>query len=442
MFAGTRATQLLSSLAVLQLALFLAYFPFAIILTPYGDVLDWLNGYYSLADQNLWAYLWAPHNGHRLLFTKLLTIGDARLFGGLSSPVAWVCLCALLVAAALALSGIRRSVDDAQTRRWVTAVAVLLLFPTSSYASFAYPVNSQHPLVGFFVFLACVLLARAATDADNQRLVRNAYFLLALAAAGCASLTSLNGLMVWPILVWMSWALRLGRGYGFALATLGILVVTGFSYHYPFSSEIKASVGGLGDIAHIVKYLIEYHGMPWVEIGPLYWPAMVLGAAVLSLSIFSLKGLFTPRTRPPAAIVSLAMLTFSLTTAAMIAAGRHQLDLLPAHRYSIFLLITFVALFVLNIPVFERWMNSARGRTRVMQATLAVALAYLGQQAVVGQFAVQRANAFAHYEKEMLAGEPSPQAVTALYFPSAAVLKERYRLLEKQRIYMFRPPSK
>jgi len=437
---ATRTTVLLSIFAALQFALFLGYFPLAIIVTPYGDVLDWLNGFYNLPAQSLWQYLWAPHNGHRLIFSKLLTVSDAKLFGGLSSPIAAVCLSLFLLAAAIALAGIRRSIANTAVRHWATAVAVLLLFPTSSYASFAYPVNSQHMLVSVFVFVACALLARAAGVVDESKPQRNGYFLLALVAGVCASLAALNGLIVWPLFLWMGWALRLGRAYNFAIAALGALVVTGFSYNYPIASETQALVSGLGDIAHIAKYLIEYHGMPWVEVGPLYWPAMVFGLAIFVLAVVSwAKGVLTPRTQPPATIVAVAMLTFSLATAVMIAVGRHQLDLLPAHRYATFLLITFVALFVLNIPRFEGWMSNTRGRAIVVSATLLFALGYLGQQVVVGQFAAQRANTFAQYEKDFLAGGRAPQATTALYFPSVNVLEERYRMLEKQRIYMFRP---
>ena len=439
-FNTTRATLLLGSLAALQFALFLGYLPVSIIVTPYGDVLDWLNGFYNLPDQSLWQYLWVPHNGHRLIFSKLLSVSDAKLFGGLSYPIVAVCLSLFLLAAAIALSGIRHSIANTAVRNWATAVAVLLLFPTSSYASFAYPVNSQHMLVSVFVFLACALLARSAGVVDERKLHGNFYFFLALVAGVCASLTALNGLIVWPLFLWMGWALRLGRFYNFAIAALGALVVTGFSYHYPISSETGAAVGGLGDLAHIAKYLTEFHGMPWVEVGPLYWLAMVLGLAVLLLSMtFSAKGILAPRTQPPITVVAIAMLIFSLATAVMIAIGRHHMGLLPAHRYAIFLLITFVALFVLNIPRFERWMNSLRGHTIVVSVTLVMALGYLGQQVAAGQFAAQRATTFAQYEKDFLAGGRDPQVTAALYLPSIDVLEERYKMLEKEHIYMFRP---
>jgi len=436
----TRATVLLGSLAALQFALFLGYLPFSTIVTPYGDVLDWLNGFYNLPDQNLWQYVWAPHNGHRLVFSKLLSVSDATLFGGLSYPIVAVCLALFLLAAAVALSGIRRSIASTTVRNWASAVAVLLLFPTSSYASFAYPVNSQHMLVSVFVFLACALLARVTGGINENKRHRNIYFFLALAAGGCASLAALNGLIVWPLFLWMAWALRFGRAYVLAIAAVGALVITSFSYHYPIATETQSAFSGLGDIAHIVKYLIEYHGMPWVEVGPLYWPAMTLGLAIFLLSIiFSVKGMLAARAQPPTTLVAVAMLTFALTTAVMIAIGRHQLDLLPAHRYAMFLLISFVALFVLNISRFERWMNHARGHAIVVSATLLFAVGYLGQQVVVGQFAVQRAHNFAQYERDFLAGARTPQAISALYLPSVEVLEERYKMLEKEHIYMFRP---
>jgi len=182
--------------------------------------------------------------------------------------------------------------------------------------------------------------------------------------------------------------------------------------------------------------------MPWAEIGLLYWPSLVLGTAIFLLSIyFSVKGVLFSRELASETVVALAMLLFALGSALMIAIGRQELGLLPAHRYGIFLIITCVSLFVLNIPRFERWMSNARGRTLVHLVTLVFAVGYLVQQVAVGNFSVQRARAFAQYEKDILIGESQPLGRTAIYFGNVDKIEEYYQLLREQHIYMFRPGS-
>jgi len=287
-----------------------------------------------------------------------------------------------------------------------------------------------------------VLLANAAFINSKSKLVCKTYFILSLIAAVCASLSSLNGLLVWPILVWATWALRLGLIYTLVLVAICGLLASALVYTNLFPSETTQSIIGLGDIPRIFIYLLEYHGMPWAEIGLLYWPSLVLGTAIFLLSIyFSVKGVLFSRELASETVVALAMLLFALGSALMIAIGRQELGLLPAHRYGIFLIITCVSLFVLNIPRFERWMSNARGRTLVHLVTLVFAVGYLVQQVAVGNFSVQRARAFAQYEKDILIGESQPLGRTAIYFGNVDKIEEYYQLLREQHIYMFRPGS-
>ena len=64
-----------------------------------------------------------------------------------------------------------------------------------------------------------------------------------------------------------------------------------FAAVYKAGAEIGASVAAIGGIAHATRYLIEFHAMPRVEVGPFYWPAMRIGLAALLLSVFSPEGI-------------------------------------------------------------------------------------------------------------------------------------------------------
>ena len=84
-----------------------------------------------------------------------------------------------------------------------------------------------------------------------------------------------------------------------------------------------SSILNIGDIFQILRYLAEFHGMPWTEVGPLYWPSTILGAMIFLLGIvFSLRGILASRTLAPHDVVATAMLLFAVGTAVMIAIGR------------------------------------------------------------------------------------------------------------------------
>lgn len=436
----SRFSVTLTALASLQFFLFIVYFPFSIIVTPYGDSLDWLAQFYAFPEQSLWQYLWTLHNGHRIIFTKLLIIGDAEFLGGLSYPVALICMFLWTSAIAIAIRGIRGSAANPDSRTWITALMVIMLFPTYSFPNLAYPVNSAFVIASFFVFLACALLACAASNKTEQTWGYNIYFLGSLMAATFASTSAMNGLIIWPILLWAAWALNFRRIYIVTLFAIGLLIGCLFAYSHSASNNAVPSITSLGDITHIFRYLVEYHGMPWVDVRQLYWPSMILGSTIFFLSIvFTLKGLLALRKLASHDVVAIAMLLFTLSTAVMIAIGRYRLGLMPAHRYGIFLLISCGALLALNIQHFENWMGNARGRVILKVTILFIAIGYLGQQVAVGQYSMKRAEIFAQFEKDILAGKEAPLARKAIYLPNGKKIEQHYRMLEKQQIYMFNP---
>jgi len=253
-------------------------------------------------------------------------------------------------------------------------------------------------------------------------------------------MSSLNGLLVWPILVWVAWALRLEYKYILVLLAIGGVFAFVLGDINSFPSETMQSAIRLDDILRTFIYLLQYHSMPWAEIGLLYWPSLALGPAIFLLGIyFSVRGIVFSRASTPEALVALAMLLFALGTALVIALGRSSLGLLPAHRYGIFMIITCISLLFLSIPQFERWMSNLRGRTIVQCVTLVFAVGYLGQQVAVGNFSVHRAKTFTKYEQAILAGESEPLGRSAIYFSNVGKIEKFYELLKAQHIYMFRP---
>ena len=60
-------------------------------------------------------------------------------------------------------------------------------------------------------------------------------------------------------------------------------------------------------------------------------------------------------------------------------------------------------------------------------------------QVAVGQYSMKRAEIFAQFEKDILAGKEAPLARKAIYLPNGKKIEQHYRMLEKQQIYMFNP---
>lgn len=419
---------------VVYVCLFLVYFPFAIILTPYGDTLDWLSSFYS-SNGNFLEYLWSPHNGHRLVFSKLLTIADAELLGGLSYPVAIVNLLLLTGIAALTLNTISIQVKIPEMRRWALVIALFLLFSTTNFPNYAYPVDSQYVICVFFVVSACVSWVHACGDTHA---VKNRYIALAIVFGLAASVSSLNGVLVWPLLIWIAWVLEMNKKYLVFILVLGVMFLGGFTYFADKPQELPSSFT-LSDAGKMLNYLIEYHGMPWVDIRRLYWPAKGLGAVVLAMTIIQVfQSLRKGRKLTPVEAAASAMLFFALGSAVMITLGRYNLGLLPAHRYGIFVVITYVSLLLLKLPSIEGWMAFTQRRDILIGTTFIVGVILVIQQIAAGQFSVKRSNAFAQFEKHILAGGQDEEATTAIYFANAKGIREHYSLLKAHNIYMFK----
>jgi hypothetical protein len=70
-------------IAALYCGLFFYFIEKASIRVPVYDLLDWLRFYSEQMQANDWlAYLWAPHNEHRIVFSRILLVIDERWLGG------------------------------------------------------------------------------------------------------------------------------------------------------------------------------------------------------------------------------------------------------------------------------------------------------------------------------------------------------------------------
>ena len=433
--ADRAAVGIFGVLAVLHLGVFAYYFPLSIIATPFGDMMEWVRGYYAASDQGLLKVLWEQHNEHRLVFPKLLVIGDVLAFRGAIYPVAILSVLLLVISAwAIVRHLLRYAYRGTEGRMfsWWAAFAVLiLLFPTSSLVNYSYPKNSQVLLVCFFALWAAVFLVKSTMSAGWQRWV---FLPLALAAGICASLSSLNGLVVWFGLAWIAWRSSTKPGLPVAVVATGALTIAAYLAGHHRGPVDPQSVG---DLLRIGRYAIEFLGLPWVNAPNLYWVGCAIGVVIIYFSIRTMtRGTFSKT--PPSAInqIAVAMLMFALMTAAMTAVGRFKLDLPPAHRYGLYTITAYLSLFVLALPRLADAWRSERKRTAVLWGGCILAAALLVQQIAVGRFTKNRAEYFTQLEQEILNGNRDP-AVTFDIFPDQRLLDEHYRIMREHRIYMF-----
>lgn len=419
-------------LGVVQLALFLYFFSSSIHPMPRWDFFDWVTGY--LETSSLLPWLWEQHNEHRVVGSKLAAAMDVEFFRGRMYPVALVALAGLFGWVSLVARAVLRAADlPAGMRAWAVGCLLLLSFPTTTLDTYTYPTNLQFGLVSFFFVLAVVAMRPGPAPGEPLPVRR---LVLTIGAALACTLSSANGLFVWPVLLWSAWRQRLRAGWGVAVVGAAISVLYLLDYHRPSSTALY--VNSPADLAKFAQYFVAYFGMPWVTVPSLYAVGMVLGLTLVlaggAAAVW--RGLVAPP-RGEIERIGVALLLFGGATGLVTSFGRLHLTGLPAHRYAVFSQLAQIGLFLLFLAWAAAFWKDESRRRWLLSATVGLGLVLLVQQVVVGRFASSRAEHFASIRDQILAGNRDP-AITKEIYPHAGRLEHHLRLYDKERIYLYR----
>ncbi len=378
----------------------------ASILTPYSDMVDLIDSYFRAVDQGKpLEYLLAPHNFHRLPWFRGLIALDVSLFRGTGLPLALSGLLCLTGTALLLMNEARRAATALAVP--IVMIAGMLVFLTANAAGVSVPANTPHLHATFLSVLSLLSAASASRDKSNNWF----NWASALACAVAASFSLATALVLWPILIIVSWRAKM------RWQVIGVIAMVGgvFCCAYLMGESVGAPLQQGLDPNGLYKageYFVAYLGLPWVRGSKLM--GEILGAAVLVISLFVLLRYgFRETTRTQR--LALAMILFSLGSGVMAAVGRRDIALevdIPL-RYAILMAPLHVGLLLLAIPTIVRTWES---RPRLVIQGIAAAFAFLlAQQVIVAVVAVQAAEKARHVMTLYQRGVRTPEMLQWVY---------------------------
>lgn len=419
---------------MMHLALFSVYLWLGHLPLPIGDHLDWVDLFVS--EGRPLEQLWTQHNEHRLVIPKGLVFLDVIWFRGLLYPITAFMVAMFAVAAALMFAQFRGACRDTAIFQIVAAILCLLIFRTYLLPVFVGPVRAQFLLVCVFAVVSLSFLGRCERSASGL----DGKFVLFVFFAILASLSMVNGLLLWPIAVWMAWLRDLRRGHIAVVAIIGAAVITCYLVGYHRTPNHPDPMEALSRVPLILEFLIHYFGTPWVRRPELLPVGAGLGVATLLVGtgLIAIKGFVRPTDRP-LEVFALGLLTFALGTAMMTALGRAGFIslLTQATRYGIFTAMAQAALLCFLVrPLADRWHVATVRRTVCCLAVVA-AMVLFAEQIFIGNLVVQRAAQIADV-KRGLAGDVVTERMLARIHPRWSQAERAVSVLKKHRLYVYK----
>jgi hypothetical protein len=313
--------------------------------TPVGDEFFYVDFIRALREGGRWLpMVWWQHNEHRVVPVKLV-MALLEPFTGWSLK-AEMYVSAIL--AGLVVLGLWRHY------RLAGGTNLLLFAPVSwlycnlaQYENMLYGLLMCHYFTAAGVVWAMVFLARRS----------NTGLVLAVLCGLIASLSILNGLLIWPVglLLLLAWRERPARTVAWTLAGAGTFALYFLDFKPP--AGLKAMHLGLGDVPRIAAYAVASLGAP-LAAGSVAWGAtvglaLVVLAAVIGFRWLPWLGKAGERLRDEALLA--APLLFGLLSCASIAGGRATTGVPPLEsRYIAYSALAFAGAYLLASRAAER----------------------------------------------------------------------------------------
>jgi hypothetical protein len=266
-------------------------------LTLAGGYVDapWLDQMAYLTPQAI-LQLWKHHNGHLIVFPRLIFWIDDAVFGGRNQfNIAVILLIQAAQAALLVLLARALGFRSRRATAFVVCMAIVLVFATCQHESFVWGWEVEYCLVDPAFTAGAYALLRY--NASGRRL-----WLASAIAAGLVSAGSLaNGLAALPVLALLALA------YGRRRAALALLLAAVFAVAvYWAGREANAGAVSQGGIVSLAAYGLLFLSNPIAQTllgpipefhGPLPRPVVIaalwIGAAVAAattLAVLSVVG--------------------------------------------------------------------------------------------------------------------------------------------------------
>jgi hypothetical protein len=402
----------LIAITTVYVALFGYYLQATSIRLPFWDMFAFVQRYLRFREDGaLWAYLWAPHVQHRLVWIRLLTAFDVEALRGTGYPfIVFATLCQLL-AAGLLCGELRRGPAPPEIRRAVACLVLLLVLTSVSAVDCSIPIVGIYPQALAFALLGLVLFDGAG---EGTRLASRWRRIAALAAAAAAGFGNAVGLVIWPILLWSAWRGRAGFGWAAAIAVIGGVYIAFYVHGLPVR---RYAFDGSHPLK-VLDYLLTYLGLPWTRSAALAVPGRALGALLLVAGLVAIvqRGLLAvPGGRLER--IAVGLILFSLASATLAALGRVDADpqvKVPV-RYAVLVAPLHVGLLWLALPWLARQWRLPRRRALIEGGMLAAALLLLAQQVAAGEAAAAKTRSMTAAINRFLTGQRDPEMTSVVY---------------------------
>jgi hypothetical protein len=315
-------------------------------------------------------------NGHSLFFPSLIWLIDLRFFHGSQQLLFSVGMVLLAITTALLLSAVWRDQTTGPTAKFA---ATLLLIVGNFWMGRASMIESGAFNCCYSLALGGSVFAVLCLPAMRKGSLHYRWATLVVLLAGLVSSCSFGaGLVVWPMLVFIGWCLRLPLRSVAVLVTATIIVGVIYALlpphvaHQPlvdttdwFASDWRTALSHLCRLVGSPVYYaaVAWRGSPGGSQGPQsYNLALCGGAAGMVLAVFAGAGPVWRRDLSKSTLqtTGLALVTFNLLVLMMVVLSRNQhFRLIPnevvAPRYVFWSSLFWAGLLLLLIAAAEQW---------------------------------------------------------------------------------------
>jgi hypothetical protein len=275
--------------------------------------------------------LWAQFNEHRTFIPNLFYLADLYVAGGRNIFL----LISIFIVQAFHLyvwGYIFSKFAGLSGAVWRTAfgIAAFCLFSPNQYENFVWGFQIAFVIPGLAATISLTaLLQHHKQNQDHaQNLVYSDSLLLALFAAVLGSLSMVNGLLIWPLLLLAGIVLRLSFK---TLLLIGASAAATLAFYFRgYTNESQLASFLRSQPLEGVKFLLLYFGASWKRIS--IGLGMALAAAVILIAVTSCsRMLLKKRTVDGFVLLLLEIIFFCIGTASMTAVGRIRLGMAQAY---------------------------------------------------------------------------------------------------------------
>jgi hypothetical protein len=315
-----------------------------LVITTYSPLPHWDEWalFDHLATGGGWSlpWLWAQHNEHRILTTKIFFLLDVELFHGtqkfllISIFLIQFLQAALLSWSVRVLAGVRGTLW-----RTCTGLIVYCVFCPIQYENLVWGFQVQFVLTSAMATLS--ILGLLLYRREN----RTKFLTTCIIAATAATWSLANGMLLWPLLIGSALLLRMKRLAWAVLLAFSILNVGLYFFHYHQPAR-PAGPLSLRSIVEMASYLAVYLGSTWVRHSSNI-VALIAGTAAACAALYVIvRIVVTSRRKRPLEFELAFLMLMVLLTAVITSLGRLHLGLeqATASRYQTFALILWCCL--------------------------------------------------------------------------------------------------